>query len=104
MGKERGSAIERILHRVEDHVERWRQERQERLGEVEAGRDWLFEEAAERERRLARAVSEAAELALSRPRSFWLPTAPKIQPWLPGQPQISQTKRAQSSISSTPEM
>ncbi len=60
MGERRESAIERVLHRVEDHVERWRRDRQSRLGEVEAERDRFFEEAAERERRLAGAVEEAA--------------------------------------------
>lgn len=61
MGERRGSAIERVLHRVEEHIERWRQDRQSRLGEVEAERDRFFEEAAERERRLAGAIQEAAD-------------------------------------------
>ena len=56
MGEKRTSAIERILHRIEEHIEDWRKRDAARSAEVEALRDRLWAEAAERERLLAEAV------------------------------------------------
>lgn len=58
MGGRRQSAIERMLHSIEDRVEEWRGQRQARLEEVEAQRNSLFEEATERERHLAEAIEQ----------------------------------------------
>ena len=56
MSEQRTSTIERILHRIEEHIEDWRQRDAARSAEVEAIRDRLWAEAAERERLLAEAV------------------------------------------------
>jgi hypothetical protein len=56
MGERRASAIERILQRVEEHVEDWRKRNSALQAEAEASRSRLWAEAAERERLLAEAV------------------------------------------------
>ena len=58
MLRERGSTIERIRHRIEEHVEEWRREDAARYAEVEAIRERLWAEAAERERLLAKAIGK----------------------------------------------
>jgi hypothetical protein len=50
--------IERILHRVEDHVEQWRRQDAARKAEAASQRDELWAEAAERQKLLAEAISE----------------------------------------------
>lgn len=61
MGEQRTSAMERILQRIEEHVESWRKRDAERHAEVEEIRSRLWEEAAERERLLAEAVGAEEE-------------------------------------------
>jgi len=56
MGERRPSAIERILQRVEEHVEDWRRRDAALQAEADASRSRLWDEAAERERLLAEAV------------------------------------------------
>jgi hypothetical protein len=56
MGERRPSAIERILHRIEEHVEDWRMKDSALQAEADASRSRLWAEAAERERLLAEAV------------------------------------------------
>jgi hypothetical protein len=56
MGERRPSAIERILQRVEEHVEEWRKRDATLQAEADASRSRLWDEAAERERLLAEAV------------------------------------------------
>ncbi len=56
MGERRPSAIERILHRIEEHVEDWRRRDSALQAEADASRSRLWAEAAERERLLAEAV------------------------------------------------
>ena len=46
------------MHRIEEHVEEWRREDAARHAEVEATRDQLWAEAAERERLLGKAIGE----------------------------------------------
>src|SRR5215207_3302458 len=58
MGEQRRSTMERILHRIEEHVEEWRREDAARYAEAEANRDRLWAEAAERERLLVKALGE----------------------------------------------
>jgi hypothetical protein len=58
MGEHRGSMIERIVHRVEEHIEEWRRRDAARAAEAEANRDELWAAAAERERHLAELVGE----------------------------------------------
>jgi hypothetical protein len=58
MGEQRTSRIERILRRVEEHVEDWRRRDTARHAEADAFRDMLWAEAAERERLLAEAMGE----------------------------------------------
>lgn len=58
MGERRTSAIERILHRIEDHVERWREQDRARQAEAMAHRAELGAEAAERQKLLAEAIAE----------------------------------------------
>ena len=53
-----GSTIERVVHRIEEHVEEWRREDAARHAEVEALRDQLWAEAAAREKVLAKAIGE----------------------------------------------
>jgi hypothetical protein len=50
--------IERVLQRVEDHVEEWRKQDRGRKAELAAHRRELWAEAAERERLLTESVSE----------------------------------------------
>jgi hypothetical protein len=50
--------VERILHRVEDHVEQWRRQDAARKAEAASQRDELWAEAAERQKLLAEAISE----------------------------------------------
>jgi hypothetical protein len=56
MGERRPSAIERILNRIEEHVEDWRRRDADLRTEADASRSRLWAEAAERERLLAEAV------------------------------------------------
>lgn len=56
MGEKRTSAIERILHRIEEHVEEWRRRDAALQAEADQSRSQLWAEAAERERLLAEAV------------------------------------------------
>jgi hypothetical protein len=56
MGEQRTSAMERILRRIEEHIEDWRRRDSARLAEADASRSRLWDEAAERERLLAEAV------------------------------------------------
>ncbi len=58
MGEQRTSRIKRILQRVEEHVEEWRQRDAAHAAEADAFRGMLWAEAAERERLLAEAMSE----------------------------------------------
>ncbi len=58
MGGKRLSTIEKILHRVEDHIEEWRRQDQARQAEVEADRDKLWAEAKERHKLLAKSIGE----------------------------------------------
>ena len=61
MSEQRASTMERILQRIEEHVESWRKRDAERHAEVEEIRSRLWEEAAERERLLAEAVGAEEE-------------------------------------------
>ena len=56
MGKHRGSPIERVLHRIEERLEDWRERDAALQAEADASRSRLWAEAAERERLLAEAV------------------------------------------------
>ena len=56
MGKHRGSPIERVLHRIEERLEGWRERETALQAEADASRSRLWDEAAERERLLAEAV------------------------------------------------
>jgi len=56
MSEHRTSTIERILHRIEEHIEDWRQRDATRHADADANRARLWAEAAERERLLAEAV------------------------------------------------
>jgi len=56
MGERHASAIERVLHRIEEHLEDWRQRDTALQAEADAGRSRLWAEAAERERLLVEAV------------------------------------------------
>jgi hypothetical protein len=58
MGEQRASMIERIVQRVEEHIEDWRRRDAARHAEADANRDQLWAAAAERERMLAELVSE----------------------------------------------
>ena len=58
MGEQRTSMIERIVHRVEEHIEEWRRQDAARHAEAEANRDQLWAAAEERERRLAEIIGE----------------------------------------------
>jgi hypothetical protein len=57
----RTSMIERIVHRVEEHIEEWRRQEAVRAAEAEANRDQLWAAAAERERHLAEIIGEEEE-------------------------------------------
>ena len=56
MGEQGGSAMERILNRIEEHIEDWRRRDSALQAEADASRSRLWAEAAERERLLAEAV------------------------------------------------
>ena len=56
MGVQRTSTIERILNRIEEHIEDWRKRDSALQAEADASRSRLWAEAAERERLLAEAV------------------------------------------------
>ena len=56
MGEHHASAIERVLHRIEEHLEEWRKRDATLRAEADASRSRLWAEAAERERLLAEAV------------------------------------------------
>jgi hypothetical protein len=58
MGEQRASMIERIVGRVEEHIEDWRRRDAARAAEADANRDQLWAAAEERERMLAELVSE----------------------------------------------
>jgi len=58
MGERQGSAIERILHRIEEHIEDWRRRDSALQAEADESRSRLWAEAAERERLLAEAVGD----------------------------------------------
>jgi hypothetical protein len=58
MSERRTPMIERIVHRVEEHIEEWRKRDAVRHTETEANRDRLWAAAAERERRLAEIIGE----------------------------------------------
>ena len=65
MGERHVSMIERIVHRVEEHTEEWRQRDAARAAEAEASRDQLWAAAVERERHLAKIIGAEAERASS---------------------------------------
>ncbi len=56
MGERHSPAIERVLHRIEEHLEDWRKRDAALQAEADASRGRLWAEAAERERLLAEAV------------------------------------------------
>jgi hypothetical protein len=58
MGERRTSMIERIVQRVEEHIEDWRRRDAARAAEADANRDQLWAAAGERERILTELVSE----------------------------------------------
>jgi hypothetical protein len=58
MGERRTSMIERIVQRVEEHIEDWRGRDAARAAEADANRDQLWAAAGERERILTELVSE----------------------------------------------
>ena len=57
----RNTPVEKLVHRIEEHVEEWRKREASRRAEVEADRDERWAEARERENRLAEAVSQEEE-------------------------------------------
>src|SRR5215217_3008910 len=56
MSEHHTSAIERVLHRIEEHLEDWRKRDAALQAEADASRSRLWAEASERERLLAEAV------------------------------------------------
>jgi hypothetical protein len=58
MGEHRTSMIERIVNRIEEHIEDWRKRDAARAAEADANRDQLWAAAAERERLLAEVLGE----------------------------------------------
>jgi hypothetical protein len=56
MGEHHTSAIERMLHRIEEHLEDWRRRDAALQAAADESRSRLWAEAAERERLLAEAV------------------------------------------------
>jgi hypothetical protein len=65
MGERHTAMIERIVQRVEEHTEEWRQRDAARAAEAEANRDQLWAAAVERERHLAKIIGAEAERASS---------------------------------------
>lgn len=59
MGAGRIPTIERILHRIEDHIEEWRRRDTALKAEAEAHREEMWAEAAEREKLLKQAINQA---------------------------------------------
>ena len=57
MSEKRQSTMERVLQRIERHVQEWRDQEMTRAAEVEAHRAELWEEARERQRLLAEALA-----------------------------------------------
>ena len=55
--------IDRILYRIEKHIEEWRREEAARQAEAEANRERLWAEALQREKLLVEAVGEGRPLA-----------------------------------------
>src|SRR5918992_1041281 len=58
MVEQRASVIERIVQRVEEHIEDWRRRDAALAAEADANRDQLWAAAAERERMLAEVMGE----------------------------------------------
>lgn len=58
MGERRIPMIERVLHRIEEHVEDWRRRDAARKTEAASHREELWAEAAERQKLLAEAVAD----------------------------------------------
>lgn len=58
MGERSEGAIQRVLKKVEDRVEEWREKDSARKTQAEAGREQSWQEAAERERLLAEEMRE----------------------------------------------
>ena len=58
MGEQRASVIERIVQRVEEHIEDWRRRDAALAAEADANRDQLWAAAAERGRMLAEVMGE----------------------------------------------
>ncbi len=58
MGERGTTMIERMVHRVEEHIEGWRKRDVARHAEAEANRDQLWAAAAERERMLAEIIGK----------------------------------------------
>src|SRR3712207_1181074 len=58
MGEQRASMIERIVQRIEEHIEDWRRRDAAWAAEADANRDQLWAAAAERERMLAEVMGE----------------------------------------------
>ena len=58
MSERRTSMIERVVQRVEGHIEEWRKRDAARHAEADAHRDQLWAAAAERERMLAEFIGE----------------------------------------------
>ncbi len=60
MAQRHESIVERVVHRVEDHIERWRREDAALKREADASRDALWAEAVERERMLKETMDREA--------------------------------------------
>jgi hypothetical protein len=58
MSERRTSMIERVVQRVEEHIEEWRRRDAARHAEADANRDQLWAAAGERERMLAELIGE----------------------------------------------
>ena len=58
MGERRTSMIDRVLRRIEEHVEDWRRRDAARKREVASHREELWAEAAERQKLLAEALGD----------------------------------------------
>jgi hypothetical protein len=58
MSERRTSMIERVLHRIEEHVEEWRRQDAARKAEVASQREELWAEAAQRQELLAEAIAD----------------------------------------------
>lgn len=58
MGQQRMSMIERVVNRIEGHIEEWRKQDAARHRQADANRDELWAAAAEREKTLVEAINE----------------------------------------------